>query len=63
MAILSSSGTGEADDKMTLKKILASFAGLPRVLALVWSASPPLTIGLAIFTILRVSGCAKAMRI
>jgi ATP-binding cassette subfamily B protein len=40
------------DEKLDFKKILTSFSGLPRVLKLVWSASPLLTASMAVITIL-----------
>src|SRR6266704_5027662 len=43
---------GQQDEPFSLKKVLASFAGLPRVLRLVWQASPPLMIGIALFTLI-----------
>ncbi|HEY4033591.1 MAG TPA: ABC transporter ATP-binding protein [Ktedonobacteraceae bacterium] len=42
---------GQPDEPFDLKKVLASFAGLPRVLRLVWEANPPLMIGMALFTL------------
>ncbi|HZR42782.1 MAG TPA: ABC transporter ATP-binding protein, partial [Ktedonobacteraceae bacterium] len=41
----------QSDQKFDLKKVFAAFAGLPRVLRLVWSASPPLTLGMAAVTL------------
>jgi len=43
---------GQQDEPFNLKKVLASFAGLPRVLHLVWEASPRLMIGMALFTLI-----------
>jgi len=42
----------QQDEPFSLKKVLTSFASLPRVLRLVWEASPPLVIGLALFTLI-----------
>jgi ATP-binding cassette, subfamily B, bacterial len=43
---------GQPDEPFDLKKVLASFASLPRVLRLVWEASPPLMMGMALFTLI-----------
>jgi ATP-binding cassette subfamily B protein len=43
----------DEEDSFSLRKLGAGLAGLPRVLHLVWSASPLLTAGLAFFTLLR----------
>ena len=39
--------------KFTLRQILSAFTSLPRVLRLVWSASPPLVTGMALITVLK----------
>lgn len=39
--------------KFTLRRILSAFTSLPRVLRLVWSASPPLVTGMALITVLQ----------
>ena len=39
--------------KFTLRQILSAFTSLPRVLRLVWSASPPLVTGMALITVLQ----------
>jgi ATP-binding cassette subfamily B protein len=38
-------------EEFRLSHVLVAFAGLPRVARLVWGASPPLTLGMAVFTI------------
>ncbi len=40
------------NDSCDLKKVFTAFAGLPRVVRLVWSASPGLAAGMATFTII-----------
>jgi ATP-binding cassette, subfamily B, bacterial len=52
MAESSTTKSDKQDEKFELKKVFTTFAGLPRVIRLVWSASPLLTIGMALFTIL-----------
>ncbi len=48
----STQSSNQPDQSFDLKKIFTAFAGLPRVVRLVWSASPLLTLGMAIFTII-----------
>ncbi len=48
----STTKSDKQDEKFDLKKVFAALAGLPRVIRLVWSASPLLTMGMALFTIL-----------
>lgn len=50
--ILSSDTKNTEEQKFELKKVFAAFTGLPRVLHLVWSASPFLTLSLAFLTII-----------
>jgi ATP-binding cassette, subfamily B, bacterial len=52
MAASSTAKSDKQDEKFELKKVFTTFAGLPRVIRLVWSASPLLTVGMALFTIL-----------
>ncbi|HEV2654600.1 MAG TPA: hypothetical protein VGT82_06560, partial [Ktedonobacteraceae bacterium] len=52
MAGSSTAKSDKQDEKFELKKVFTTFAGLPRVIRLVWSASPLLTVGMALFTIL-----------
>ncbi len=55
MAKSSSTSTKEKDaldESFNLKKVFSAFAGLPRVVRLVWAASPGLTAGMALFTII-----------
>src|SRR5690348_8849082 len=52
MIIMGPMGKNKSDEKLDLKKVLSSFSSLPRVLRLVWSASPLLTLGLAFVTLL-----------
>ena len=42
----------KAEEAFDLKKVFAAFAGLPRVVRLVWDSSPSLTLGIAAFTII-----------
>jgi len=48
----STAKSDQQDETFDLKKVFAAFAGLPRVIRLVWSASPFLTMSMALFTIL-----------
>ncbi|BCL79546.1 multidrug ABC transporter permease [Ktedonobacteria bacterium brp13] len=41
------------DESFQLRKVFLAFSGLPRVLSIVWSADMPLTLALAIVTIVR----------
>ncbi len=52
MAGSSTTKSDKQDENFDLKKVFTALAGLPRVIRLVWSASPLLTMGMAVFTIL-----------
>ena len=43
----------QPDDNFSFKKVFGSLSSLPRVLRLVWSANPLLTVGLAVLNIFR----------